>query len=610
LKSTVIILSIAATLLLCFGRCANTRQGPSGGPKDTIPPVLLRISPAQNTVNFKGDKIVLTFNENMQVKDVAKNVVLSPPSLVRPIVRRSGHSVRVLFQDTLQTNRTYSIDFGLSLVDNNESNPYPPFSVIFSTGPVIDSMIFTGKVRDAYSQEPLGGMTVMLFENMSDTAIYKTMPVAIARTDAWGYFAVQNIASRTYRMIAVEDKNSNYRYDPGSEKIAFLDSTVVPELTVAALPPLIDVKDTAALEARFFERFLYASKENVNRQYLADYPQLGARQFRLAFNQRHPEILSFTINDIDSTGYVVERSRFGDTLTYWLTAPTLPDTLRATINYMRTDSLDELSPTEALLRFSMKKEEPKNTRRKDEEPETPKLQPKIDFNQQRGMHTGITVALDALPTQIDTSKITLFKVDDEKKTRTPEPYRWVHDTLSLLRFSIQAKWETVTDYELIVDSAAITDVYGLANDSLGKKFTTPNPDKYCMITLNLSNALSQYIVQLLDKKKERVLREMIATSGKVVFDYLQAGDYCIRFIDDENRNGVWDPANIKENKQPEKVAFVKFTNSDVLTLKENFEITQSVDVAKLFEPPQPRRYHIHDHDEDEEETLEEEQCEN
>ncbi len=586
-------MAIAAVVVLSLSRCANTRQGPTGGPKDTIPPVLLHTAPMANTINFKGDKITLTFNENMQVKDASKNVVLSPPALLRPVVRRSGHSINVILQDTLQRDRTYTIDFGSSLVDNNESNPYPPYKFTFSTGPVIDSMVFTGVVRDAFTQEPLAGMTVMLYENLSDTAIYKTMPVAIARTDAWGYFAVQNIAPRTYRMIAIEDKNSNYRYDAGSEKIAFLDSTVVPEETVSELPPLIDIKDTVALEARPFERFLFASKENAGKQYLVEYPQLGKRQFKLVFNQRNPEIHSFVINDIDSTGYVVESSRFGDTLTYWLTAPTLPDTLRATINYLKTDSLEQLSLTETLLKFSMKKDDKKKEEKKKEgEEEKPKLQPKIDFNLQNGMHRGITITFDALPVKIDTSKLALFKINTEKKTRTAEPFRWVRDTTSLLRFYVQAKWTTVTDYEFVADSAAFINLYGLVNDSTGRKITTPNPEKFCMITLNLSNASSQYIVQLLDKKKEKVQRESIVSGGKVVFDYLQAGDYCIRFIDDENRNGVWDPASVKENKQSEKVAFVRFTNSDVLTLKENFEVDHAVDVAKLFEPPQP---HVHSH---------------
>lgn len=583
---TFTLYAFALTLLAAsFGRCASTQAGPSGGLKDTIPPVLLKTTPEQGAVHFDGKKIVLTFDEYIALKDVAKNVVVSPPSLQRPVVQRRGKNIQVIFQDdTLCTDRTYTIDFGSSLADNNEGNLYPPFRFVFSTGNIIDSMAFTGVLRDAYTMETIEGATVLLHEALTDSAVYTALPAAVARTDGWGYFSIQHIAPRPYRMYAIEDKNSNYRYDPG-ERIAFLDSAFMPAITVAALPTITDATDTAALLQRPVERLLLAAKETVGKQFLSEYPQTGKRQFNLVFNQRNPVILSLSLNGIDSTGYVIERNRFSDTLTCWITAPTLPDTLRGMLNYLKTDSLNNLSPTEVLLRFMYKEpEESADTKKKDDAEKPPAWTPKIDFNQQTGMTAGVVVSFETLPTHIDTTRLTLFKLNAEKKTRLPETFIWQPDSLSLRRFFIRAKWTTGTDYELEALPEAFTEVYGRSNDSLVYKFTTPNPDKFCHIALMLSNVSSHYIIQVLDTKKERVLREVRTDkAGKILFEYLPAGEYCFRFIDDENRNNVWDPGEVLAKRQPEKVAFLTLPDGkDVLTLRENSEIEQDVDVAALF----------------------------
>ncbi|MDR2359291.1 MAG: Ig-like domain-containing protein [Prevotellaceae bacterium] len=583
-------LAAAVFLLFLCSRCANTQAGPSGGPKDTIPPVLLKTTPKTNATYFAGKKIELAFDEYIALKEISKNVVMSPPSLRKPLVQRRGRNIQVVFQDTLWQNKTYTIDFGNALADNNEGNLYPPYKFVFSTGGVIDSMAFTGVVRDAYTLDPVENTAVMLYENLSDSAVYKELPIAIARTDSWGYFSLQNIAPQAYHMYALEDKNSNYRYDPGNEKIAFLDTLVIPEHTVSMLPVITDNKDTAALEARPVERLLLISAENVRKQFLVEYPQLEKRKFQLVFNQHYPVITCFQIEGVNEPDYVIESSRFRDTLTYWLTGATVPDTLRATIEYLKTDSLNNLSPTSANLRFSLKKEdkaqqEKDKKNKNDTVTEIPKLQPKINFSEQLGMRRGISVAFPALPAKIDTTKITLFKID-EKKNRAKELFRWLPDTASRLRFYVQAKWVTVTEYELEVLPDAFSDIYGLVNDTIVNKFTTPNPDKFCHITFDLSNVSSRYILQLLNEKKDRILREtLVDKAGKVLFDYLPSGDYVVRFIEDANQNGVWDACKMETKTQPEKVTLMRFPDaSEILHLRENSEVEQSVDVGKLFTP--------------------------
>jgi len=585
-------LILLATLILLTGRCANVSQGPGGGPKDTIPPVLLMTTPEYYAVYQNPSKIVLRFNEYVQVKDAAKNVIVSPPSLRRPEVRIRSKGVQVVFNDSLKRNTTYVIDFGTAISDLNESNLFPSFRYVFSTGPIVDSMMFTGKVLDAYTKEPVPAATVALYENLSDTAIYKTFPDAVARTDNWGYFTLQNIKPMAYNMAAFVDKNSNLMYDAGSEMLAFLDSMVFPVTVISDYKTLltpIDPKDTLQLLARPYEWELYASTEKTGKQFLKEQELTGKRQITLVFTQPHAIVDSLTIKNIAASDMVIEHSRFSDTLIYWITAAALPDTLSATITYHRTDSLDLLSPYTTPLRLQLKKEEQKDDKKKDKdkEEEEPKLVPALSYSVETIMKTGVLLKFPALLTQTDKEKIQLWKKDaKDKDVRTREAFTLAADSIYLRQYRLQAKWQTGTEYELIVLPEAFTDIYGLANDTITKPVVTENPDKYSSIKFVLTGIEpeQQVIVQLLDEKKNRVLREEIITAdGTVLLDYLRAGKYTLRLIRDDNKNGIWDPAVYLEHRQPELAEFYTLPDGkEVIELPDNTDITQQVNIAGVF----------------------------
>ncbi len=573
-------------------RCASTQTGPSGGPKDTIPPVLQRITPPNGQLNFQGKRIYLEFNEYVKLKDAAKEVVISPPSLLKPQVRTHGKGVRVQFNDTLKNNTTYVIDFGLAIQDNNEANQFLPMRYIFSTGSYIDSMQITGRVWDAFTMDPVKGAALMLYhENFTDSTVFKRIPDAYARTDEWGYFFAKNIKTTPYHVVAVEDKNNNIRYDPGSEKIAFLDSLVTPTAMINpkydTLPP-IDMKDTAALLARPFQLRFYVYNEESKKQNLSDYTLLGKREVRLIFAQKNPQINSFHLNAIDSTDYVIESSRFRDTLTFWITAATPPDTIRGTINYMKPDSTGQLAPTDATLRFRKEKGEEEDKKppkeKEGEEPEKEYLKPAIGSSPHELMDKGIKCYFATLPTHIDTTKIALEKKSQDGKQYEKIPFVWKKDQERNRTYYIQTKWVTATDYRLTLLADAFTDVYGLSNDSTVQQISTPNPDKFSNIILNLKNIEGNYIVQLLSEKKDKVLREnMLAKDGKLSYDYLQAGKYCIRFIEDTNNNGVWDPGVYLQKQKPERVVFFTLSGDTILLdLPANAEIEQTIEVDALF----------------------------
>jgi hypothetical protein len=606
-------LALALALILLMGRCANVAQGPGGGLKDTIPPNLLTTSPDFYAVYQQPAKVVLRFNEYVQVKDASKNVVVSPPSIRRPEVRTRGKGVEVLFNDSLKVNTTYTIDFGAAISDLNESNPFPPFRFVFSKGATIDSMMLTGKVLDAYTKEPVPAATVALYEDNSDTTIYKTLPVAMARTDNWGYFTIQNIKPKSYNIVAFVDKNNNIMYDAGGEMLAFLDTLVSPVTVISDYKTLltaIDTKDTAQLLARRYEWELYASAESVGKQFLKEQELTGKRQITLVFSQPHAVIDTLSIKDIATSDMVVERSRFSDTLTYWITAAVLPDTISAGITYHRTDSLGLLSPFTTPLKLQLKKEEKQEDKKdkdKDKEPEEPKLVPSIAYSGETIIRQGVRISFPALLTQADIAKVQLWKKDAKnKEVKTAETFTLTADSVYLRQYRLQAKWQTGSEYELLLLPQAFTDIYGLSNDTISKPVMTENPDKYSSIKLVTTGmeAEQQIIVQLLNEKKDRVFREEIITAdATVVMDYLRSGKYTLRMIRDDNKNGIWDRCIYLERRQPELAEFYTLPDGkEVIDLPDNTDITQQVNITTVFARNRknelPEIIHTHNDDDD------------
>ena len=199
--------------------CANTTTPPSGGPKDTIPPVIVKLDPADGTTNVptRKTKLELTFNEYVVVKD-PKSLYLSPPLEKAPKYKIQNKSVVVYFENDLDSNKTYTLDLTNAIADNNEGNMYPGFTLVFSTGDQIDSMMLTGTVQDCNTLQPLKGATVMLYKDHADSAIFLKRPDAAVKTDDWGYFCLRNIKDTVYRMYAIVDENNNNKYDPETEK--------------------------------------------------------------------------------------------------------------------------------------------------------------------------------------------------------------------------------------------------------------------------------------------------------------------------------------------------------------------------------------------------------
>ncbi|HEY8658316.1 MAG TPA: Ig-like domain-containing protein [Hanamia sp.] len=199
---------------------------PLGGPKDTIPPVLLNSNPPNNTTRFKGNRIVLTFDEYVQLNNLQENLLVAPTPKITPNVDYKLKTVTIKLRDTLLANTTYSIQLGNSIQDINENNPYPDFTYVFSTGAYIDSLQFSGNVILAETGKADSTLLVFLYKNLGDSAVYKEKPIYIEKVNSKGDFKFKHLAEGTYNVFALKDESGQKMYNNPTQLFAFADSSI------------------------------------------------------------------------------------------------------------------------------------------------------------------------------------------------------------------------------------------------------------------------------------------------------------------------------------------------------------------------------------------------
>ena len=571
--------------------CANTTTPPSGGPKDTIPPVITKLDPLPGTVNVPRHKtkLFLEFNEYVTVKD-PKSLFLSPPLEKSPKFKLKGKGVLVSFESDLDSNKTYTLDVTNAIGDNNEGNMFPGYTLVFSTGDRIDSMMVTGIVQDCNTLQPLKGATVMLYKDHADSAIFLKRPDAAVKTDDWGYFCLRNIQDTVYRMYAIIDENNNNLYEAESEKVAFIDSLVQPVNVVNdTLPELkkYDMKDTVNCLARKNEYELSIFREKPSKQLIVNKERVGERTAYITFMAPYAQIDSIWIKGVPSDKLITQFNIMQDSLEIWVNDPKeQPDTFYLNVKYMKTDTLGMLNSfTEELRLAKPKKGLAAKTSRKDIKKEDTTavftLEAKPETVEQYGF-----VFEFKYPLVEDAFDSLTFRYLNPKQQEFKEKYSVTQDSLNLRKYVVRPNVDLLPGYEyfLKVPHRKFKDINGFYNDSTEVKVTLPNDDKLSSISLVLSNVSNKYIVDLLNEKRDQVLRSyIIDKDGTLPFTYLKAGKYSIRITEDVNRNGIVDTGNLLEKKQPEKVLFYKLEDgSFLIDIPEMTELEQNIDVAEMF----------------------------
>ena len=590
-KYLPIIPAIIIFAIMVFSpSCANTTTPPSGGPKDTIPPVITEIYPILGQVNVpvKKTQLKIEFNEYVTVKD-PKSLYLSPPLEKAAKFKLKGKSVIVYFESDLDSNKTYTLDLTNAIGDNNEGNMFPGFTLVFSTGDVIDTMMVTGLVQDCNSLKPLKGATVMLYKDHADSAVFLKRPDAAVKTDEWGFFVLRNIQDTVYRMYALIDENNNNKYDPETEKIAFIDSLVTPVVVVNdTLPELqkYDMKDTINCLARNTEYELNIFKEKPSKQMIVNKERVGERTAYITFMAPYAQVDSIWVKDVPSDKLITQFNIVQDSLEIWVNDPKpQPDTLVLNVKYLKTDTLGLLNSfTEEIKLLKPKKSTGKSSTRDIKKEDTTAVF-KITAQPETVEQYGFTIEFTYPLVESAFDSLT-FRYLNPRQQESIGRYTVTQDSLNLRKYVVRPaeKLQPGYEYFLKVPHRKFKDINGFYNDSSEVKVTLPNDDKLSSMILVLTNVKNKYIVDLLNEKRDKVLRSYIVDGDQsLIFPYLKAGKYSIRITEDLNRNGIVDTGILLEHKQPEKVRFYKLEDGTfLLDIPEMMELQQDIDVAEMF----------------------------
>ena len=571
--------------------CANTTTPPTGGPKDTIPPRITEIYPALGQVNVPvhKTKLELEFNEYVVVKD-PKSLYLSPPLEKAPLHKIRGKSVIVYFDGDLDSNKTYTLDVTNAIADNNEGNMFEGFTLVFSTGSRIDSMVVTGTVQDCNTLNPIKGATVMLYKDHADSALFLKRPDAAVKTDEWGYFCLRNIQDTIYRMYAIIDENNNNIYEAESEKVAFIDTLIRPVMIVSdSLPELMkyDMKDTLHCLARKSEYELNVFKEKPSKQMIVNKERIGERTAYITFMAPYAQIDSIWIKGVPAEKLITQFNIVQDSLEIWVNDPKpQPDTLFLNVKYMKTDTLGLLNSfTEEIKLTKPRKSIAAKASKKDIKKEDTTAVFTMDAKPENIEQYGFVMEFK-YPLVEDGFDSLVFRSVNPRQQEAIGKYTVTRDSLNLRKYVIMPteKFQPGYEYFLKIPHRKFRDINGYYNDSSEVKVSLPSDDKLSSLTLKMTGVNNKYIVDLLNEKRDKVLRSYIITKDTdLLFPYLKAGKFSIRITEDLNRNGIVDTGNLLEHKQPEKVRFYKLEDGTfIIEIPEMTELEQTIDINEMF----------------------------
>ncbi|MCQ2153217.1 MAG: Ig-like domain-containing protein [Bacteroidales bacterium] len=598
MKKTDLAFGAALTGLLVFSMtfthsCANTTQAPTGGPKDTIPPVLVGAEPGIGTVGFpvKGGKILLAFDEYVTIKN-EKNIFLSPPLAKKPKSRLRGKAVEISFEEELKPNTTYNLSLVNAIADNNEGNMFPGVNFVFSTGDSFDSLMISGTVRDCKNLNPVADATVMLYKDHGDSALFLGRPDAAARTDEYGFFVVPYLKDTLYRLYAIKDEASNNIYDPDVDLVAFADSLVRPATVVSdTLPELqaYDPRDTLGLLARRSEYELLLFREKPTKQYIQDSKRVDRYKAYVKFQAPFAWVDSIWVSGYGKGSVITQFNDYQDSLEIWLnTRKRTPDTMKVNVQYRKTDSLGILKPDFETLRLTVEGESAaskyKKVSKRDLKHEDTICVSTLKVEPETFARDGFRLEFKYPLINADFGKAE-FKYVNPKQKEFPAKFRVEPDSrdVRIIRLIPETEPQEGNDYILKIKEGAFRDITGFRSDSLEAKTALPKDDKLSTLRLEITGVEGKHLVEILDEKLSKTLRsEFITSDSTLEFKYMKAGKYAIRFTSDINDNNLVDTGSVLEHRQPEKVRFCKFGGSNAMIIAESAEVEQKVDLQELF----------------------------
>ena len=510
----LLYIPIVFLFLLSFTDCAKKGR-PSGGLRDTIAPVILRSAPENFTTNFKNNEIRITFDEFIKLKDISKELIISPPLKYPPVITPLSVSkvLKIKILDTLKDNTTYSFNFGNSILDNNEGNLFPNYKYVFSTGSYIDSLTLKGTAVDALLPKTDFPTTVVLYQvdqSYKDSLVFLEKPTYITTTiNETNNFELSNLKQGTYQLIALKEQTRNYTFQPKTDKIGFYKD-------------LITIPTDSLFELRLFKEVP---------DFKPTRPKLESSN-RISFGyQGKSEDYQITLltQMEDDFQYQVLKQPGRDTLNFWFKPKVTKDSLvfvtknklqidTTTVRFreLYSDSLRLTAINERFISLGDTLKLKANT-------------PLVAINSEKiSVVTKDTLAIDFVA-QINTKENAAQIVFDKQEEQL---------------------------YSITLRNGALTDYLSNTNDSIVYRQQVKPIADFASLNLTLDNADEfPLLIELIDEKFKVVKQTYLEANAPVFFKHISPGKYFIRLIVDQNKNKIWDPGNFLDKLAPEKVVY-------------------------------------------------------
>ena len=532
-----VLLFLSSLLLLMTVKCAK-RASLTGGPRDSIPPVLVNATPKLNTTFFDKEGFTLTFDEYVTLKDVSKQLIVSPPlsSSQYKLYPTTGASKKIslVLNDSLMDNTTYTFNFGESIVDFNEGNPTPFLTYTLSTGATIDSLYIKGKITDAFEKDTETFISLQLYPVDSiykDSTIYTQKPLYVTSTLDTTVYRFQNLRAGKYNLIALQDLAGNYLFDQGVDKIGFVNQLIeLPQDSVIDLK-LFKEKTNFSWDAPYFI--------NDHHVALAYYGEYDAQPYKM-------------ISEVPSTfESLVTKSREKDSLNFWFKGATLDsikfeleirDTLRTKTAFLKEPIEDSL----VISQFT------KGTLR---------------------LKNLFELSSNLPVTTVNNSRLLVTNVDT-----VPVPAQ-----LKILenydRIAVDFEVLPNDRYTVTLYPNALEDFWGRTHDTLVYRTSTKKIEDYGNIYLRVQHdSPHPYLIELLNNNKVVRRYDSLVPGNNYSFELLDAGKYTVRLIEDANNNKLWDTGDYLEKIQPEKVIYYW----KEIDLRANWDMNETFNTAQNY----------------------------
>lgn len=516
--------------------CASI-QHPTGGPRDSIAPKILKETPKNFTTSFKSTEVTIELDEYFKLSNEFKEISVSPAMEKAPVFKVRKKDLIIEFQEPLQDSTTYTINFGKSIVDNNEGNILKNYMYVLSTGNKIDSLSISGTVVNTLTKEPVLDATAFILPLNQDTLFGKKRASIFTATDSSGNFSLKYLRQDSYKIYALKEESGDRIYNSTNEQIGFITDSIVLTKNV----------DNIRIE-------LFKEQPKTFRVTDRKIEKDGRITYALNSQLKNPSIEILSPKQLNNTK-IVEYTSTNDTAYLWTESMEFDSIKVAILD-------DKVSLDTITIRRGKKDTYDKTISISDNLP-TGKLKPGTD----------IVLTLSAPINAIDGKKFSLLQ-----DSVPVNGLRVSRDSLSSRKIYLKYPLRDEKQYIISIGEGGFTGKFGGTNKEYTKQFSKDSDENYGILTtvITVPDTSSNYIIQLLNKEDNIITSNQISKNTRLNFPMVNVGKYYIRVIYDENKNGKWDTGNVEAKRQPEKV----WNHPTEISLRANFEIEEKIVIPK------------------------------